>query len=635
MRNETVLADWLQLRRRRADEIHGRGQRDAAPGHRLDHRSGAAIQARRARPARSPSPRFNMTEANARGERQRDPLQGSRPVRGERRDVHDLRRAAPRLVPARRRARDRQPAQGRHGARRDGVLQGRADRRTRRGSSFPLSNERKSGFLTPILGSTGTRGFEVRGAVLPQPRAELRRHAHAALHDQARAAAGRAVPLLFGDASAVRQAAGELDAEILPHDKRHRHQSLRLQLDPQRAVHAVRCRATSTCKGLRRHLFRRPRRPHRRHVAAHAAARRRAHRTTAARGRCSRAHAELPDAAGPERSRSRRRTTAAAAARHAERRRTGSASRGADHRVRAASARPRCADRRPLGASIRPPRSPQRPVVVLHRARPACTRASTTSTRPTPATPDTIRIAVVPIAEPRRRPRVRARQDVRRPRRSCRRSSRARSTSTSRIAARTSCRCSTPRSTTSTSRSSSPRTAISATTASATRTSSRSRSLALPRPRHRRRAPAPRRRPALLFRRPARDADRAAALGVVVRLPASAPKAAVRRVVDVEPAAVQLRRRAGRALQRRHALHAGRRQGAERDLSLHAPTRRPDRRRSSRSSSSTCPANGRSTTTGRCSAAGTTRCPTTRRSRRSRASSTMAIAGCCGSSASA
>ena len=58
---------------------------------------------------------------------------------------------------------------------------------------------------------------------------------------------------------------------------------------------------------------------------------------------------------------------------------------------------------------------------------------------------------------------------------SSRRSSRARSTSTSRIATRTSCRCSTRRSTTSTSRSCSPRTATSATTASATRTSSRSR----------------------------------------------------------------------------------------------------------------------------------------------------------------
>jgi LPS-assembly protein len=25
---------------------------------------------------------------------------------------------------------------------------------------FPLSNERKSGFLTPVLGSSGIRGFE-------------------------------------------------------------------------------------------------------------------------------------------------------------------------------------------------------------------------------------------------------------------------------------------------------------------------------------------------------------------------------------------------------------------------------------------------------------------------------------------
>ena len=40
---------------------------------------------------------------------------------------------------------------------------------------FPLSNERKSGFLTPTIGSTQIRGFEVRGAVLLQPRAQLRR----------------------------------------------------------------------------------------------------------------------------------------------------------------------------------------------------------------------------------------------------------------------------------------------------------------------------------------------------------------------------------------------------------------------------------------------------------------------------
>ncbi len=82
---------------------------------------------------------------------------------------------------------------------------------------------------------------------------------------------------------------------------------------------------------------------------------------------------------------------------------------------------------------------------------------------------------------------------------------------------------------------------------------------------------------------------------------------ALRGVVARQPAAVQPRFARRRAPQRGRSLYAGARTRAERDLALHARARRPDRRPSSRSSRSTCPANGRSAIAGRCSGAGTTR----------------------------
>ena len=160
--------------------------------------------------------------------------------------------------------------------------------------------------------------------------------------------------------------------------------------------------------------------------------------------------------------------------------------------------------------------------------------------------------------------------------------------------------------------------------------------VALPRPRHRRRAAAPGDRAALLLRPAAGDAQRVAALRQLVRLPRRRRRPHHRCLGDVEPPAIQLRRRPGRALQRGRPLHAGRRTRAERHLPLHARPRRrsPDRhRRADQAGGPVGPVAGRRST-GRCSAAGTTRSPTTRRSRRWRASSTMATAGSCASSAS-
>ena len=81
---------------------------------------------------------------------------------------------------------------------------------------FPLSNERKSGFLTPTAGSTGTRGLELATPyylnLAPNydatitPRIMTRRGLQL----------GGQLRYLFGDPQPM---LGEIDAEILPHDR--------------------------------------------------------------------------------------------------------------------------------------------------------------------------------------------------------------------------------------------------------------------------------------------------------------------------------------------------------------------------------------------------------------------------------
>ena len=102
-------------------------------------------------------------------------VRGTDPVRGCSRSRDHVRSAARGLVPARGADRHRH---------REEVGMARDARLDFMGVpvlyspclEFPLSNDRKSGFLTPTFGSSGTRGIDLRAAVLLQPRAELRRH---------------------------------------------------------------------------------------------------------------------------------------------------------------------------------------------------------------------------------------------------------------------------------------------------------------------------------------------------------------------------------------------------------------------------------------------------------------------------
>ncbi len=54
--------------------------------------------------------------------------------------------------------------------------------------SFPTSDRRKSGFLTPSFGLSSTLGTDIQHAVLLQPCAQLRLHIDTARDDQARRA---------------------------------------------------------------------------------------------------------------------------------------------------------------------------------------------------------------------------------------------------------------------------------------------------------------------------------------------------------------------------------------------------------------------------------------------------------------
>ena len=64
--------------------------------------------------------------------------------------------------------------------------------------SFPVGNQRKSGFLFPTLGTSSRSGYVAVGAVVLEHRAELRRDVHADLVLQARRQARQRVPLPDG-----------------------------------------------------------------------------------------------------------------------------------------------------------------------------------------------------------------------------------------------------------------------------------------------------------------------------------------------------------------------------------------------------------------------------------------------------
>jgi LPS-assembly protein len=85
---------------------------------------------------------------------------------------------------------------------------------------FPLSNERKSGFLTPTLGSTGIRGFEATTPYYLNLAPNYDATITPRLMTKRGLQLGAQFRYLFGDDSTpFEHAAGELNAEILPHDR--------------------------------------------------------------------------------------------------------------------------------------------------------------------------------------------------------------------------------------------------------------------------------------------------------------------------------------------------------------------------------------------------------------------------------
>ena len=176
-RRETVLADWLRYDFL-TDEIWGKG--DVLIRYGFDWITGPEVKFKRG----TETGFFASPQVLRRGERlarQRggDQVRGPRSLRSYRRALHDVRRAARGLVP---------PTWASSRSTRRGWW---APATTRRCISsarpviyspwfeFPLSNERKSGFLTPTTGLTGIRGFEYAQPYYLNLAPQLRRDDHA------------------------------------------------------------------------------------------------------------------------------------------------------------------------------------------------------------------------------------------------------------------------------------------------------------------------------------------------------------------------------------------------------------------------------------------------------------------------
>ena len=216
--------------------------------------------------------------------RRRSGLPGPTCTRRRDAQLHDVRRAEQRLVSARRRDRSRQAAQGRHRAQRQGVLSRRAGASYTPWLEFPLSNERKSGFLTPIVGSYADPRLRNRHALLLQPRAQLRRDVHAAADD---ASAGC---MIGGDRAVTCSSppSGEIDrAKSCRTTASPTRYALGVFVEAQPAVRAVAHRLRQLQPRVGLDLFRRLLRPHRGDVAEDAAAGGRARSPTTGRSRAS------------------------------------------------------------------------------------------------------------------------------------------------------------------------------------------------------------------------------------------------------------------------------------------------------------------------------------------------------------
>ncbi len=217
MRNQTVLADRLDYDVAR-DEIHGRGHVTLRQG--FDWITGPELVYRReAETGAFTSPRFNVTEANARGTA--DEIRFKGPDRYEASGAIYTTCVAPRpdwyLRTDELEIDTLRKVGTAHNA---SVYFKDVPIAYTPWIEFPLSNDRKSGFLTPILGSSGVRGFE---AATPYY-LNLAPNYDATLVPRYMTKRGLQLGgqfrYLVGDASsAFGQAAGELNAEFLPNDK--------------------------------------------------------------------------------------------------------------------------------------------------------------------------------------------------------------------------------------------------------------------------------------------------------------------------------------------------------------------------------------------------------------------------------
>ena len=192
-------ARGLAALRRRARRDLGKGQRAVAQGPRLDHRPGAALPARYGNRILHLAALLHRRERKP-WRRRRDQVRRPRPIRSARRPLHDLCRAERGLVHPDRPARNRQDADARHRPRRDRAFPGGADRvhAVDRIPALQRAQERLPDAHTRVERAARLRCV---GAVLPQPRAQLRRDADAAGDDQARGPARHAVPLYLREFS--------------------------------------------------------------------------------------------------------------------------------------------------------------------------------------------------------------------------------------------------------------------------------------------------------------------------------------------------------------------------------------------------------------------------------------------------
>ena len=302
-RRETVLADWLRYDFA-TDEIWGKG--DVLIRYGIDWITGPELKYKRGTETGFfASPRFFVGENGGAWQRVGDPLRGSRPLRGERCALHDVRRAARGLVPQDGRARGRPDAHGRHRPRCHRLFL-RGARHLFAVVRVPAVERAQVGLPHADDGHHRHAGLRILAALLPQSRAQLRCDDHAAAHVEARHADRRGGPL------PVRERPGRDGRGIPAARPRHRDRPIRAFMaayaEPRRLA-ARPHRLLEPQQGVRRHLLLGSVRPRRPHVADHAAARGRLRlhqRAVAGPG----ARAGLPDAAGPDASRSPSPTTA-------------------------------------------------------------------------------------------------------------------------------------------------------------------------------------------------------------------------------------------------------------------------------------------------------------------------------------